>query len=238
MPSHSLLWFALMLGLPLLVFHYFLPAVGAINSVNVFPPEAKPYGLTNIEHIKNFWKWILAIPANENPINDRTGEKCGIDQTETNSSVFYLAFNNGGKSERTCKVAAGKGLFIPVMQVEISKKDLPNASVEDLIANTKADQDSVNSLYLKIDDKELKYEDLVKYRTSTGVFPLVMANNAIFGIVEGGNTTASADGFYVVTEPLSKGNHTINFRSSLICSDPDCADPNFAQDITYNIIAE
>jgi hypothetical protein len=124
------------------------------------------------------------------------------------------------------------------MQVEISNKDLPNASVEDLTANTKADQDSVNSLYLKIDDKELKYEDLVKYRTSTGVFQLVMANNAIFGIVKGGNTTAVADGFYVVTEPLTKGNHTINFRSSLICSDPDCADPNFAQDITYNIIAE
>jgi hypothetical protein len=238
MPSHSLLWFALMLGLPLLVFHNILPAGGASNSVNIFPPASKPYGLTNIEHIKNFWKWILAIPANENPINDATGEKCGIDQAETNSSVFYLAFNNGGKSERTCKVAAGKGLFIPVMQVEISKKDLPNASVEDLMANTKADQDSVNSLYLKIDDKELKYEDLVKYRTSTGVFPLVMANNAIFGIVEGGNTTASADGFYVITEPLAKGNHTINFRSSLICSDPDCADPNFAQDIKYNIIAE
>ena len=170
MPSHSLFWFALMLGLPLLVLHNILPAVGASNSVNVFPPEAKPYGLTYSEHIKNFWKWILAIPANENPINDATGEKCGIDQAETNSSVFYLAFNNGGKSERTCKIPAGKGLFIPVMQVEISNKDLPNASVEDLIANTKADQDSVNSLYLKIDDKELKYEDLVKYRTSTGDF--------------------------------------------------------------------
>jgi hypothetical protein len=87
-------------------------------------------------------------------------------------------------------------------------------------------------------DSHPAYEDLVKYRTSTGVFQLVMANNAIFGIVKGGNTTAVADGFYVVTEPLTKGNHTINFRSSLICSDPDCADPNFAQDITYNIIAE
>ena len=238
MSSHLLLWFALMLGLPLLVIHNILPAVGASNSLNVFPPEAKPNGLTYSEHIKNFWKWMLAIPANENPINDATGEKCGIDQAETNSSVFYLAFNNGGKSERTCKIPAGKGLFIPVMQVEISNKDLPTASAEDLIANTKADQDSVNSLYLKIDDKELKYEDLVKYRTSTGIFDLNYADNGIFGIVKGGPTKASADGFYIITESLQRGNHTINFKSSLICSDPDCADPNFAQDITYNIIAE
>jgi hypothetical protein len=110
--------------------------------------------------------------------------------------------------------------------------------VEDLIANTKADQDSVNRLYLKIDDKELKYEDLVKYRTSTGVFEANYADNGIFGIVEGGPTKASADGFYIITEPLQRGNYTVNYKSSLICSDPDCADPNFAQDITYNIIVE
>ena len=84
----------------------------------------------------------------------------------------------------------------------------------------------------------LKYGDLVKYRTSTGAFQVDMANNAIFGIVKGGNSTAVADGFYIVTEPLTNGNHTINFKSSLICSDPDCGDPNFAQDIKYNIIAE
>jgi len=236
--SHSLLWYALIVGLPLLVLHSILPAVGSSNPINVFPPETKPYGLTYSDHIKNFWKWILAIPAKENPINDRTGDKCGIDQSETNSSIFYLAFNNGGKSERTCKIHAGKGLFIPVMQVEISNKDLPNASVEDLTANTKGDQDSVNSLYLQIDNKELNYDDLVKYRTNTGGFQVDMADNAIFGIVKGGNSTAVADGFYILTEPLTKGNHTINFRSSLICSDPDCADPNFAQDIKYNIIAE
>ena len=66
----------------------------------------------------------------------------------------------------------------------------------------------------------------------------ISSYHGIFGIVEGGPTKASADGFYIITEPLQRGNHTINFKSSRICSDPDCADPNFAQDITYNIIAE
>ena len=108
MPSHSLFWFALMLGLPLLVLQSILPAVGTSNSVNVFPPEAKPYGLTNSEHIKNFWKWILAIPANENPINDATGEKCGIDQAETNSSVFYLLSIMGGNRREPVRSRLGK----------------------------------------------------------------------------------------------------------------------------------
>jgi hypothetical protein len=92
------------------------PVLGS-KSVNIFPPGSKPYGLTFAEHQKNFWKWVLEIPANESPVNDRTGEKCANGQSNTNSSVFYLSMNNGGISERTCKVPVGKGLLIPVMQV-------------------------------------------------------------------------------------------------------------------------
>jgi len=78
-------------------------AAAASNSVNIFPPGGKPYGLTYAEHIKNFWKWSLAIPAKDNPVNDPTGVKCTNGQSNTNSSVFYLAFNNGGISKEYAK---------------------------------------------------------------------------------------------------------------------------------------
>ena len=42
------------------------------------------------------------------------------------------------------------------MEVETSDKEVPNASVEDLVSSSKKDQDSVNSLYLKIDDKQVQ----------------------------------------------------------------------------------
>lgn len=222
----------------LLLFSATLSPVLGSNSVNIFPPGSKPYGLTFAEHQKNFWKWILEIPANESPVNDRTGEKCANGQSNTNSSVFYLSFNNGGISERTCKVPVGKGLLIPVMQVEWSDKEAPGASVEELHKSAKKDQDSVNSLYLKIGDKEYKYKDLIKYRTQTDVFEVVFPDNGIFGVIEGGVSKAVADGFYILTEPLTKGNYSVHFKSSLICPDPGCAEPNFAQDIKYNIVAE
>ena len=222
----------------LLLFSGTLSPVLGSNSVNIFPPGSKPYGLTYAEHEKNFWKWILEIPANESPLNDRTGEKCANGQSNTNSSVFYLSMNNGGISERTCKVPVGKGLLIPVMQVEWSDKEAPGASVEELHKSAKKDQDSVNSLYLKIGDKEYKYKDLIKYRTQTDVFEVVFPDNGIFGVIEGGISKVVADGFYIITEPLIKGNYSIHFKSSLICPDPGCAEPNFAQDIKYNIVAE
>ena len=222
--------------LSLLLFSTILTPVAALNTVNIFPPGGKPYGLTYADHIKNFWKWALKIPANENPVNDPTGVKCATGQENTNSSVFYLAPNSGGTSQRICKVPAGKALFIPVMPVESSDKELPKASVADLSNSAKNDQDNVNSLYLKIGDKVYNFQDLDKYRTHTDAFDVVFPDNGIFGVLKGGVSKAVADGRYIITEPLAKGTYPIHFKSSLI--DPSNPDTNFAQDITYKIIAQ
>jgi hypothetical protein len=224
--------------LSVLLFYVILLPVAGSTSVNVFPPGSEPYGLPYTKHIENYWNWTLGIPAKDNPVNDQTGEKCAIGQSNTNSSVFYLTFNNGGVSERTCEVPAGKGLLIPVMEVEFSQKDRPDATIEDLKLAAKTDQDSVNSMYLKIGDKEYSLEDLRKYRKATDGFDVNYADNGIFGIREGGPTKAVADGYYIMTDPLPKGNHTVHWKSSLSCLDPGCAEPNFAMDIKYNILAE
>jgi hypothetical protein len=212
-------------------------AAAAPNSVDILPPGDKPYGLTYIDHAKNFQKWVLSIPAKDNPINDETGAKCAAGQSNANSSVFYLAFNNGGTSQRTCKVPVGKALLIPVMEVEKSDKEAPGSSVQDLDKSAKKDQDSVNSLYLQIGDKVYNNNDLIKYRTHTDAFNVVFPDNAIYGVIKGGPSKAVADGFYIITKPLTKGTYPIHFKSSLLCQEADCSEPNFAQDIKYTIIA-
>lgn len=171
-------------------------------------------------------------------MDDNTGDKCLMDQTNTNSSVFYLS-SGEGKVERTCTVPAGKGLLIPVMVVEISDKEVPGASVEDLSIAAKKDQDGVNSLHLRIDNKEYSYDDLVRYRTQpTEPFQVMFPDNGIFGVAEGGPSQVVADGFYILTEPLTSGNHTVHYKSSLSCPDVGCVEPAFAQDVKYNIIAK
>jgi hypothetical protein len=222
--------------LSILLFSTILSPVAGLNTVNILPPGGKPYGLTYADHIKNFWKWAIKTPANENPVNDPTGVKCAAGQEDTNSSVFYLAPNNGGTSQRVCNVPAGKALFIPVMPVESSDKELPKAAVADLSKSAKNDQDHVNSMYLNIGDKEYNFQDLDKYRTHTDAFEVVFPDNGIFGVLKGGVSKAVADGRYIITEPLAKGTYPIHFKSSLI--DPSNPDTNFAQDITYKIIAQ
>jgi hypothetical protein len=221
----------------LLLFSATLSPVAGSNLVNILPPGSKPYGLSYEEQIKNFWKWVISFPKDKSPWNDETGANCDNGQSGTNSSVFYLSGNGGGKSERTCTVPAGKGLFIPVSPMEASDKEVPNASIEDLHKISKKDQDSVTSLYVKINDTVYNREALSKYRTHTEDFEVAFPKNAIFGASEG-ISKAVADGYYIITEPLPKGNHTIEYKSSLICPGTECLQPNFAQDIKYNIIAE
>lgn len=224
-------WIPLIISVPVLLvwINPYMLFGTADNSVNIIPPGSNPYGLAYEQHVENFWKWLLPLAKDVNPWNDPDGHNCVSGQSGSNSSVFYLSGNGGGVSERTCKVPAGKGLFIPVSPMEISDKEAPNSSVEQLHEIAKKDQDSVTSLYLKIDDKEYSRQDLEGYRTDTKDFQVVFPKNAIFGASEG-PSKAVADGYYVITEPLGKGNHTIVYKSTLSLP--------FAQDITYNIIAE
>jgi len=233
---NQILYLAITCVLVVSVIPFAISAWAASDSLNIFPPGGNPYGLSYSEHVKNYWKWILAIPANDNPFNDETGEKCATGQSNMSSSVFYLAPNGGGHSERTCKVPVGKGLVIPVMHVEESQFEAPGASPMQLSDLAKNDQDKVNSLYLKIDDKEYKHDNLTKYRTRTEPLETTWPDRALMGIEKGGNSTVVADGWYIITEPLAKGNHTIYFKSSLP-PDPSGAE-GYATDIKYNIIAE
>jgi hypothetical protein len=92
-------------------------------------------------------------------------------------------------------------------------------------------------LYIKIGDNEYNRADLSQYRIHTGVFEVTFPNNAIFGASQG-ISKAVADGYYVITEPLTKGTYNIHYASSLICPGTDCLQPNFAQDVKYTIIVQ
>ena len=220
-----------------------LQYIEGAESVKIFPPNSKPYGLSYNEHIKNFWKWLASMPIDTNPMKDKTGEKCPNKQLHTNSSVFYLSGGGGGEWNRVCNAPAGKGLLIPVMTVEVSTNEVEEGkgTPEELSKAAREDQDSVNSLNLKINNDVYPYANLSKYRTHTDSFDIEFPNNGIFG-AKPGFGKAVADGYYIITEPLNKGNYTIEYKGSLKClpTQGDCQPESviFAHDIKYKVIVE
>jgi hypothetical protein len=205
--------------------------------VNIYPPGSSPYGISYKDNIKNFWKYVISIPSDQSPMKDKTGEKCAIGQENSSSPVFYLIGSNGGKTERICTIPHGKGVLIPVMVVEVSDKEVPNKPVEELHKIATKDQDSVTSMYLKIDDKEYDFNYLKKFRTHTDAFDVVFPENAIFGVTSG-KSKAVADGYYIMTDVLPEGKHEIHYKSSLLCPEVDCLEPNFVQDVKYSLIVK
>ena len=58
-------------------------------------------------------------------------------------------------------------------------------------------------MYLKIDNEEYTYNDLLKYRIQpTEPFQAIFPDNGIFGVVDGGPSQVVADGHYILTEPF------------------------------------
>ena len=133
----------------------------------------------------------------------------------------------GGKHERECKVPAGKGILIPVLHVEFSDKEVPNASVEELSRLAKIDQDHVTSLILEINGEKIfdeKYAErnckcknstAKQYRTHREEFDVVFPENVVYG-VSAGPSKVVANGFYIITEPLKKGVHDIVYKGSIL----------------------
>jgi len=207
------------------------------NSLNIFPPKSKPFGLSYEDHVINYNKFILSIPTNKNPSTDETGENCAYKQNTNNSSIFYLTGGSGGEMTKTCNMRSGLGLFIPIIEVEVSASEVPGATIERLHQIAKKDQDNVNSLFLQINNKEYEYDDLKKYRLHTKDFEVTFPDDALFG-VDPGRSKVVADGHYVITNPLTPGNYVIKFGGSLVCLGVDCIEPIFATKTTYNLIVK
>jgi hypothetical protein len=212
------------------------------SSVKIFPPSSKPYGLSYEDHVKNYWKFTLAIPKATHPWMDKTGEKCRFGQESSNSSIFYLPTNDKGFSKRTCKIPGGSAVFIPVIVGEMSllevRQDNPNVKIGDLPGIAKDDHVKITNLKLRINDKNFNEDEIRKYGVLTSVFNVTFADNGLFGVVDGGPTVAAGDGYYVITEPLSKGTYIINPGGQL-CADPTgCLADDYLTNVNTTLIVE
>ena len=214
------------------------------NSVNIVSRDSKSYGgLTYEDHVMNYWKLTLSIPEKGHPWFDPTGEKCRVGQEKLNSPIFYLPTNEGGGDERICRIPAGLGVLIPVIVGEYSLLEYRNngetKNLEDLPRDAKNDQDKMRNLELRINNTQFAENEIKNYGVLTSVFNVTFADNGLFGVIEGGPTSAAADGYYIITEPLSKGTYVIYAKGDM-CNNPlECPSPNdFTTRVKTTLIVE
>jgi hypothetical protein len=201
-----------------------------VDSINqgVYPVNSKPYGLTYGQWAAKWWQWLFSIPEENNPAGDEIGKNCAEGQK---GPVWFLAGTFGGKLERSCTIPQGKAIFFLVIGAECSTAEFPRLKTEpELLECAKALNEGATGRVI-IDGTEVQnFED---YRVQTGLFNMTMPVNNVLG-VEAGTTTAAADGWNIMLEPLSPGTHEISFGGSVV-GNPTTGTESYVTDVTYHV---
>ena len=206
-------------------------------AIEIFKPNENPLGISYEDHVKNFWKLTCSLPKNKNPARrDNNGQIDEIVNQNSNSPVFYLNICcdvEGPLVERTCKVPKDKeAIFIPVMSVVVSEKEVKDPSIDNLKKLAKEDQDSVKDLSVKLDGIEVN--DIRSYRASTEGFDLEFPQDALFD-VSAGTSQAVADGYYVIIPRPSPGTHKLHLKGNLENNKDESIDKKYSVNIKYTL---
>ena len=196
----------------------------------VLPPDSAAYGLEYGEWGAVWWNWAFSSPLADNPLVDTTGENCHTNQM---GKVWFLAgfldvFGEGGPVVRECTIPAGKALFFPI--VNSVWVGFPGDTEEDLRAGANATIDGVSELEVVIDGEPLA--DLWKYRAESPAFPLELPEGAILDQLIGLSGTfepSVTDGYWIMTKPLTPGEHEIYFRA---------VNGDFEVEVTYHLTVQ
>jgi len=207
------------------------------HPTRVLPPHSVVAGKTLGDWSAVWWKWAFAIPANDNPLLDPTGEKSKFGDV---GPVFFLAgtFNPSGSATvtRTVTIPGNKFVFFPLVNFVndnvgngcSAPSSIPCANRQNIDA-LKAPFDgphgipAVTALHASIDGHSIG--DLFSHRESSPVFSYTLQltdnlqeiSNQIPTTLDFSGTVfpVVADGFYLMLRPLPIGQHVINFGGVL-----------------------
>ena len=193
----------------------------------VFPPFSSPHGHTYAEWNEKWWKFVLALPVNQNPI---LGADCSIGQS---GPVWFLV---GGPPTINCAVPAGKSLFFPIVNAECSTLELDpffGATPAERAACAKSFMDGATGLTATIDGVSI--QNLMAYQSASSDFDFTVPDHNILFVPGLGAASgkSSANGFYLMLAPLSAGAHTIHFAG--MAGIPGNPSSPFTIDTTYSL---
>ena len=164
----------------------------------------------------DFWNWAtLADLLGSGEVDCSRGQS---------GKVWFLAGNFGGESERRCTIPKHKQLFFPIVNsLWWTPEDA--ATVPEVREFANADINAVDTLMVEVDGEVF---DVFAYRAQSPAGGFVWNNDELqdaFGLDPLDRPSAS-DGFWILLEPLSEGEHEIRFIGG-------STESGFSLDVTY-----
>lgn len=203
---------------------------------DIFPAEENVFGMTYGDWSAAWWQYGLSVPKATNPVLDTTGVNCGAGQSA--GPVFFLVgAATTDPVTRLCTVPTGKALVFPIINIECSTVESPpffgnNGQALRTCAAAFADGVDPGTLNATVDGKKVK--NLKDFRVQSPVFDFLPTADNYLDLPGMTSGLSVSDGYWLIVEPLSAGNHVIHFEGAF-ASGPGAG---FSQDVTYNLTAQ
>lgn len=187
-----------------------------LMSVAIYGAHATVRGLNIGEWSAAWWQWGVSFPNDQrSPFNDATGTLGRLGDV---GKVFFLAgpaVNTGGIVHRSIDVPTGKPVLFPVLNNEWSTAETGLTTFSDLLAANKTTLAGITAMHAALDGATLPTADIFSREEISPLFQFNLPANNVLGVPplptnpSGGNSVA--DGFWVMTKPLTKGVHTVSY---------------------------
>ena len=171
-------------------------------TVQALPAEATVAGRGYPELAQAWWQWVMRKPDGMRPPQDPTGAQCHHGQE---GEVWFLAGTSGtGPVERTCRVPAGKAIFLPVMVALEYSAPGHRRDCDALRAEAKAVADG-----FLVNRAELDGVALQTVRSNPGDCFDAFAEAQYDSLRPGIYAPAATDGLWLLLPPLPPGSHRL-----------------------------
>jgi hypothetical protein len=193
------------------------------------PPGGESFGTLSAR----WWQFVEEFAEAPNPLVEQGPVDCSRGQA---GSVWFLVgvprapIETTGAS-RSCEIPSGKALFFPLV----------NAT----FINEPGDCDRPAGAGCTVAEKRQRVADFVDrctvsstldgvqqgmVRAQSPTFDVTVGPTDVYGIPEGTRDSAAvSDGFWILLDPLSPGEHQLQFEG--LCTPPD----SFAFQVTYDL---
>ncbi len=201
-----------------------LTALLAADPLKVVSPGEKVDGKTMAEHAAGWWKWSQSVPNDRDPVRDDSGKFCDVGQS---GAVWFLAGTyDGSHVSRTCEVPAGKYVFFPVINSVAWKGPRSEMTCADAKRSAARQIQEALELFVELDGAPLS--KVKRYRAASDE-----CFNVYERVEEGPGSSdgypAATDGFWIMLEPPSPGEHHLKFGGRQTKGER----PGVIQDIEY-----
>jgi hypothetical protein len=187
--------------------------VESAENPGVYPPSSVAFGKTYAEWSVEWWKWLEAIPKDQSPVFDETGERAAVGQS---GPVWFLCATTGNPpaAERACTIPSGKGIFFPIVDTFYAIP-VDGTTEAELRHGAKVWMDQATVIEATYDGRPL--QGLGNYRFQSDLFEYTEPppDQALWPDYAGTHQ-AVADGFYVLLRPPPPGEHTVTWHGKCV----------------------